>query len=360
MTWETMDDAGDGYLYRQMPWTEDHDKLVFSGRWLKVGMVLSVVVTIVGFVLMPIIIVEASRATNIPTKTSREVTLAEDFDYYQVLGVAKTASKEEIKKAYRHAALKWHPDKNPGSKEAEERFKQVGEAYEGLSDDDKRSIYDQFGREELKRRTAQQGQGAGPNPFDIFNMFFGGASPFEAFFGGGGGPFGGGGSPFGGGGFTFFKMGGGGFGGFGREREKEPEEDAPSSEPEEKALKRKYSLVGSWDEWQGFTDLTRKGETMTDGPVFVAEVRVPADHNMEFQVICDEDWKLRLFPDGNGLNILGPSSGGHGKNWKQKTPSHPSMLRVKFFPAAGQGINRKLRFSFTATTASSTNTSSKA
>ena len=66
-------------------------------------------------------------------------------DYYEVLGVDKKASAEEIKKAYRKAAMKYHPDRNPGDKEAEEKFKEVGEAYEVLSDDGKRSRYDQFG-----------------------------------------------------------------------------------------------------------------------------------------------------------------------------------------------------------------------
>ena len=63
-------------------------------------------------------------------------------DYYEVLGVNKDASAEEIKKAYRKAAMKYHPDRNPGDKEAEAKFKEVGEAYEVLSDDGKRSRYD--------------------------------------------------------------------------------------------------------------------------------------------------------------------------------------------------------------------------
>ncbi|MDE6126276.1 MAG: DnaJ domain-containing protein, partial [Muribaculaceae bacterium] len=66
-------------------------------------------------------------------------------DYYEVLGVSKTATADEIKKAYRKLAIKYHPDKNPGDKEAEEKFKEAAEAYEVLSNDEKRQKYDQFG-----------------------------------------------------------------------------------------------------------------------------------------------------------------------------------------------------------------------
>ena len=69
----------------------------------------------------------------------------EKRDYYQVLGVDKNASAEEIKKAYRKNAMKYHPDRNPGDKQAEEKFKEIGEAYEVLSDSEKRARYDQFG-----------------------------------------------------------------------------------------------------------------------------------------------------------------------------------------------------------------------
>ena len=76
--------------------------------------------------------------------------MADKRDYYEVLGVAKTATPEEIKKAYRTLGKKYHPDANPGDKEAEEKFKEVGEAYAVLSDPDKRRQYDQFGHSALE------------------------------------------------------------------------------------------------------------------------------------------------------------------------------------------------------------------
>ena len=71
--------------------------------------------------------------------------MAEKRDYYEVLGVERNANADEIKKAYRKAAIKYHPDKNPGDKEAEEKFKEAAEAYDVLSNPDKRARYDQFG-----------------------------------------------------------------------------------------------------------------------------------------------------------------------------------------------------------------------
>ena len=112
-------------------------------------------------------------------------------DYYEVLGVDKSASAEDIKKAYRKMAIKYHPDKNPGDKEAEEKFKEAAEAYSVLSDADKKARYDQFGHAGV--------EGAGPdfsggfgNLNDILNDLFGGA------FGGGFGGFSGFGGGFGG------------------------------------------------------------------------------------------------------------------------------------------------------------------
>ena len=69
----------------------------------------------------------------------------EKRDYYEVLGVSKTATTDEIKKAYRKKAIEFHPDRNPGDKEAEEKFKEAAEAYDVLSDDKKRQMYDQYG-----------------------------------------------------------------------------------------------------------------------------------------------------------------------------------------------------------------------
>jgi len=90
-------------------------------------------------------------------------------DYYEILGVSRKASPEEIKKAYRQLALKYHPDRNPGDKEAEARFREAAEAYEALSNPDKRSIYDQFGHEGLQR----SGYQGFTRPEDIFRAFGG-------------------------------------------------------------------------------------------------------------------------------------------------------------------------------------------
>ena len=92
-------------------------------------------------------------------------------DYYEVLGVDRGASADEIKKAYRKAALKFHPDKNPGDKDAEEKFKEAAEAYDVLSNPDKKARYDQFGHE---------GMGAGAGGFGG-GGFGGGASRWKIF-----------------------------------------------------------------------------------------------------------------------------------------------------------------------------------
>jgi molecular chaperone DnaJ len=119
-------------------------------------------------------------------------------DYYEVLEVTRTATAEEIKRSYRKLAVKHHPDKNPGDAHAEERFKELGEAYDVLMDSDKRSAYDRYGHAAFA-----QGHAAGPggfpgggfhDPFDIFREVFGvggergaGGGIFEQFFGGAGG-----------------------------------------------------------------------------------------------------------------------------------------------------------------------------
>ena len=113
-------------------------------------------------------------------------------DYYEVLGVGRDADAEEIKKAYRKLAVKYHPDKNPGDKAAEESFKELGEAYEALSDQQKRAAYDQFGHAAFDPRQ-RAGRGGAPggagfhDPSDIFREVFG-SGIFESFFGGGGDP----------------------------------------------------------------------------------------------------------------------------------------------------------------------------
>ena len=161
-------------------------------------------------------------------------------DYYGVLGIARDATDKELKKAFRKLAIKYHPDKNPDDKRAEEFFKNIAEAYDVLSDPQKRAAYDRFGKDGA--RAAEQGQdvggaggfggfhGGGPSgrPMDharaqeVFSMFFGGEDPFSSF---GFGGFGGGAGDVpgnirisvqqgpGGSSQMFTNMGGGGFGG---------------------------------------------------------------------------------------------------------------------------------------------------
>ena len=117
--------------------------------------------------------------------------MSDKRDYYDVLGVAKDSSAAELKKAYRKLAIKFHPDKNPDDHEAEEKFKELGEAYEALSDEDKRAAYDRYGHAAFENGGGGGG-GFGGGGFhdasDIFSQVFGGAfggGGFEDIFGGG-------------------------------------------------------------------------------------------------------------------------------------------------------------------------------
>jgi molecular chaperone DnaJ len=121
----------------------------------------------------------------------------DEKSYYEILGVEKNASADEIKKAYKKKAIQYHPDRNPGDKEAEEKFKEAAEAYSVLSDPDKRQRYDQFGKAGVSGAAGNGGPfgggfGGGMSMDDIFSMFgdiFGGRGGFGGFsgFGGGGG-----------------------------------------------------------------------------------------------------------------------------------------------------------------------------
>src|SRR5690349_21237346 len=106
-------------------------------------------------------------------------------DYYEILGITREVEIEEIKKVYRKLAVKYHPDKNPGDKTDEEKFKEIGEAYEVLSDPQKRAAYDQYGHAAFDRRAGGFPRGGGfHDPFDIFREVFGGGNIFDDLFGG--------------------------------------------------------------------------------------------------------------------------------------------------------------------------------
>ena len=118
--------------------------------------------------------------------------MAAKRDYYEVLGLQKGASADEIKRAYRKLAVKYHPDRNPGDKAAEEKFKEATEAYEVLSDDQKRPLYDQYGFAGLDGAAGFGGGGgfSGSHAFHDFSDLFGGMGGgfgdiFEGIFGGG-------------------------------------------------------------------------------------------------------------------------------------------------------------------------------
>ena len=122
-------------------------------------------------------------------------------DYYDLLGVSREATETEMKKAYRKKAVQFHPDKNPGNKEAEEKFKAISHAYEVLKDPQKRAAYDRYGHEAFEGGGRGPGGGMGGmggggfhDPFDVFREVFGGGGGggggggiFEEMFGGGGG-----------------------------------------------------------------------------------------------------------------------------------------------------------------------------
>ncbi|MDR1391263.1 MAG: molecular chaperone DnaJ [Holosporales bacterium] len=106
-------------------------------------------------------------------------------DYYSILGVSKTATQDEVKKAYRKLAIQWHPDKNPGNKQAEEKFKEINEAYEILKDEQKRAAYDRYGDNAFQNDGFGKGQEGFSRDFEFEERFSNFSNIFEEMFGGG-------------------------------------------------------------------------------------------------------------------------------------------------------------------------------
>ena len=146
------------------------------------------------------------RALHSAVRRGVRMSNAGGDDLYGLLGVDRHASADDLKRAYRKQAMKWHPDKNPNNRdEAELRFKMIAEAYEILSDEGKREVYDSLGIEAVRDGVSSSRGNYGASggfhvdPFEMFNSFFGGRDPFQEMFGGmGGDPFGRGADPFGG------------------------------------------------------------------------------------------------------------------------------------------------------------------
>ena len=199
------------------------------------------------------------------------------MDYYEVLGVAKTSTPEELKKAYRKLALKYHPDKNPGDKKAEERFKQISEAYAVLSDKEKRQNYDTYGAEGFQQRYSQEDIFKGADLNDILREF-----GFN--FGGGGGRASfrtsrGGGDPF----SSFFQQGQGGPGGF---------QQGPPPKGQDLALELSISLTEVLLGAEKTISLGRGGKSDK------VSVKIPAG--------IESGKKLRVTGKGNPSQFGGP------------------------------------------------------
>ncbi len=239
-------------------------------------------------------------------------------DYYQILGVGESASQDDIKKAYREIAKKYHPDKNPGNKAAEERFKEASEAYETLSDGAKRSKYDQLRKFGFGGPGAGAGGAGGGMSYEEFMRQYGGASQRGRSAGAGGG-----GGGFGFGDISMDDLFGNLFGGRGGAKRSRAREAEPSDEPvptEDPFFKRKGN--------DAYVDLNvNVAQAMLGSKV---RVRTPAGAKVTVKIPAGTD-------NGKTLRVLGmgfPAGEGNGNMFIRVHVSIPKNLTDEQLQAA--------------------------